>query len=76
MKLVDISQKYPFVEQLMSNLRDITLQTDSLLFRKNIYTLGQILGLELSCHLDYICENIVTPFGVILFQRVCLEKDK
>lgn len=40
MKLVDISQKYPFVEQLMSNLRDITLQTDSLLFRKSIYTLG------------------------------------
>ena len=64
MKLVDISKKYPFVEQLMSNLRDVTLQTDSPLFRKTIYLLGQILGLELSCHLDYVCEDIITPFGV------------
>lgn len=70
MKFIDISHKYPFVEQLMSNLRDITLQRDSLQFRKSIYALGQILGLELSCHLNYISEDIVTPFSIASCKRL------
>ena len=70
MRLIDISHKYPIVEQLMSNLRDITFQKDSLLFKKSIYALGQILGTELSCHLDYKKEDIVTPFGTASCKRL------
>ena len=70
MRFIDISHKYPIVEQLMSNLRDITFQKDSLLFKKSIYALGQILGTELSCHLDYKKEDIVTPFGTASCKRL------
>lgn len=70
MKFIDISHKYPIVEQLMSNLRGIKFQKDTLLFKRSIYALGQILGTELSSHLDYINEDIVTPFGTASCRRL------
>ncbi len=73
MKLIDISQKYPFVEHLMSSLRDVTLQRNTSQFKKNVYTLGQILAIELSGHLNYVSKNVVTPFGIALCKQLnCL----
>lgn len=64
MQVINISKKYPLVEQLMSHLRDIKLQKDSVLFKKSTYALGQILGLEISCHMNYKSANTTTPFGI------------
>lgn len=70
MKVVNISHKYPFIEQLMSNLRDITIQKNTIKFQKSVYALGQILGIELSCYLNYINEDIITPFGSASCKRL------
>lgn len=62
MKLINISIKYPFVEHLLSNLRDAKLQKKQRDFKNNVHTLGQILAIELSCHLNYTDKKVVTPF--------------
>ena len=70
MKVVNISHKYPFIEQLMSNLRDTTIQKNTIKFKKSVYALGQILGIELSCYLNYLNEDIITPFGSASCKRL------
>lgn len=70
MKLIDISHNYPIVEQLMSNLRDVNLQKDTVLFRRSLYALGQILGIELTCYLEYINKEVVTPFAKTSCKRL------
>ena len=70
MKLIDISHNYPIVEQLMSNLRDVNLQKNTVLFRRSVYALGQILGIELTCYLEYINKEVVTPFAKTSCKRL------
>lgn len=63
MKVVNISLKHPYIGQLLSNLRDVTKQSDKGRFNKSVQALGQFLGVELSCYLKYGQKEIVTPFG-------------
>lgn len=70
MKVVNLSNKFPYVELLMSNLRDISIQADVTQFNKSICLLGQILGIELSGHLNYIREKVTTPFEKVYCNRL------
>ena len=53
MKIVNLSLIYPYIEELMSNLRDEVKQKDRSLFSKSVHALGQFLGVELSNSLSY-----------------------
>lgn len=64
MKIVNLSLKYPYVEELMSNLRDDIKQKDRRQFYKSVHAIGHFLGVELSNHLDYTPKDIVTPYGM------------
>ncbi|MBK6346950.1 MAG: uracil phosphoribosyltransferase [Bacteroidales bacterium] len=50
--------------QFISELRDATIQQDSLRFRFNMERLGAIFAYEISRQLDYEVKEVVTPLGV------------
>jgi uracil phosphoribosyltransferase len=51
------------LKKFISEIRDINLQKDKLRFRRNIERIGEILGYELSKHLNYHSQMISTPLG-------------
>ena len=54
----------------LAELRDVSIQKDSMRFRKNLERVGEVLGYELSKKLDYITENVVTPLGQAPSQKL------
>jgi len=51
------------LKKFISEIRDINLQKDKLRFRRNIERICEILGYELSKHLNYHDQMISTPLG-------------
>ena len=51
------------LNKFISEIRDVTIQKDSLRFRRNIERIGEILGYELSKNLSYSKTDIETPLG-------------
>jgi uracil phosphoribosyltransferase len=60
----DFSQSQSILNHFVAELRDVSIQTDRMRFRKNLERIGEILGYELSKTLDYHAENITTPLGI------------
>ena len=51
------------LHQFISEIRDISVQKDSMRFRRNIERVGEILSYELSKSLTYESKIVQTPFG-------------
>jgi len=51
------------LNKFIAEIRDVTIQKDSLRFRRNIERIGEILGYELSKNLKYSSKKITTPLG-------------
>ncbi len=52
------------LNQFVSEIRDITVQKDSMRFRRNIERIGEILSYELSKKLNFQDLQVQTPLGV------------
>ena len=52
------------VNVFISELRDSTIQKDSMRFRRNLERLGEIMAYEISKELVYVVRDIVTPLGI------------
>ncbi|CAI8158314.1 MAG: Uracil phosphoribosyltransferase [Polaribacter sp. SA4-10] len=64
MKIHHLSKKNSILNKFISEIRDTTIQKDSLRFRRNIERIGEIVGYELSKELEYFSSNVKTPLGV------------
>ncbi len=51
--------------QIMSELRDIDIQTDRMRFRFNLERAGELLAYEISKHLPYETKSVTTPLGTV-----------
>ena len=51
------------LNKFISEIRDVAIQQDSLRFRRNIQRIGEVLGYELSKHLEYNSAEITTCLG-------------
>lgn len=51
------------LNQFITELRDIKVQTDSMRFRKNLERVGEIFAYEISKQLDYEEKEVTTPLG-------------
>ena len=51
------------IQQILTELRDVTLQNDRYRFRENIEKFGMIAGYELSKELEYVSISIDTPLA-------------
>jgi len=48
----------------LNELRDTSIQSDPLRFRRNLERIGECIGIELSKTLNYQSHDVVTPLGV------------
>ncbi|WP_405574710.1 uracil phosphoribosyltransferase [Winogradskyella sp. Asnod2-B02-A] len=63
MQIHNLSETPSILNTFMSELRDKTVQKDSMRFRRNIERIGEIIGYELSKSLQYKSQTIETPLG-------------
>jgi len=63
MTVHNIDPQNSILLKFISEIRDVNLQKDKLRFRRNIERIGEILGYELSKHLNYHGQMISTPLG-------------
>ena len=63
MKIIDFSTGNTILNQFLAELRDVTIQQDSLRFRRNIERIGEIMAYEISRDLPYTAKEIQTPLA-------------
>ena len=63
MQINNLSETPSILNTFMSELRDKTVQKDSMRFRRNIERIGEIIGYELSKSLQFEKHSIETPLG-------------
>lgn len=51
------------LNQYIAEVRDVTVQNDSMRFRRNMERLGEIFAYEISKKLDYTDQEVKTPLG-------------
>ncbi|SMC57234.1 uracil phosphoribosyltransferase [Cellulophaga tyrosinoxydans] len=59
----NFEQQNSILNKFIAELRDTTIQKDSMRFRKNIERVGEVLSYELSKSLQYQEHSITTPLG-------------
>lgn len=52
------------LNRFISEIRDTTIQKDSMRFRRNIERIGEVLGYEISKTFNYIPKDTTTPLGI------------
>jgi uracil phosphoribosyltransferase len=70
MQIHHISESNSILNKFIAEIRDVTVQKDSLRFRRNIERIGEILGYELSKKLSYKSADVVTPLGIKSIEKV------
>jgi uracil phosphoribosyltransferase len=64
MHLHYISEQNSILNHFLAQIRDVTVQKDSMRFRKNIERIGEIMAYELSKTLPYKNIEVQTPLGI------------
>jgi uracil phosphoribosyltransferase len=63
MQIHYLGNTHSLMNEFVAELRDVSVQTDRLRFRKNIERIGQIMAYEISKVMKYEKQNITTPLG-------------
>lgn len=63
MQVHHISRNNSILNHFMAQLRDVSIQKDSMRFRKNIERIGEIMAYELSKTLEYTTTEVTTPLS-------------
>jgi len=58
-----LDSKNTLLNKFISEIRDVTVQKDSMRFRRNIERIGEVLAYELSQSLSYENKVVTTPLG-------------
>ena len=61
MEIINFDSTPSIISQYMAELRDITIQTDSMRFRRNLERIGEIMAYEISKTLNYKTEAYKAP---------------
>lgn len=63
MKIINLSETNSVLSQFVAEIRDKTIQKDSLRFRRNIERIGELMAYEMSKTFNYTIKQIQTPLG-------------
>jgi len=63
MQIHNLSEQNSILNTFISEIRDVTVQKDSMRFRRNIERIGEVLGYEMSKSLSYKPSTVETPLG-------------
>jgi uracil phosphoribosyltransferase len=61
--IVNLSQQHSLISNWVAELRDVTIQTDRMRFRRNLERIGEVAAYEISKVLPFIEKEIQTPLG-------------
>lgn len=61
--VINIGSKNSLVNQFVRELRDASVQKDSMRFRRNMERLGEIFAYEISKTMEYVPQEVVTTLG-------------
>lgn len=64
MTIINFSEKNSIFNHFVSEIRDSSIQKDSLRFRRNLERLGEIFAYEISKTLPYNQIDVTTPLGI------------
>lgn len=64
MKLINLGENNSILNTFIAQMRDKTIQKDSLRFRYNLERVGEVFGYEISKTLSYEVKDVVTPLGI------------
>ena len=73
MHLHNISENNSILNQFLAEIREVTIQKDSMRFRRNMERIGEIMAYEISKSLTYTKAEVQTPLGV---KHTALMSDK
>ncbi len=62
--IVNLSQQHSLISNWVGELRDISIQTDRMRFRRNLERIGEVAAYEISKVLPFIVKEIQTPLGL------------
>jgi len=68
MQVYNLEEQNSVLNKFISELRDVSIQTDRMRFRKNIERIGEIMAYELSKNLNYEEVSVKTPLGTSKIQ--------
>lgn len=64
MNIHNISEENSVLNHFLSQIREVTIQKDSMRFRRNMERIGEIMAYEISKKLTYSENTITTPLGI------------
>lgn len=62
--VINLSKEHSLVSNWVAELRDVTIQTDRMRFRRNLERIGEVAAFEISRKLPYVEKEIQTPLGM------------
>jgi uracil phosphoribosyltransferase len=62
--IINLSQQHSLISNWVAELRDTTIQTDRMRFRRNLERIGEVAAYEISKVLPFIEKEIQTPLGI------------
>lgn len=62
-EIINLDRQPSLLSRFLRELRDISIQTDPMRFRRNLERIGEIMAYEISKHLEYHEEDIETPMA-------------
>ena len=64
MEIINLENQPSLLSRYVRELRDVTIQKDSMRFRRNLERIGEIMAYEISKRLEYKEEAVKTPLGI------------
>jgi uracil phosphoribosyltransferase len=61
--VINLSEQHSLVSNWVSELRDISIQTDRMRFRRNLERIGEVAAYEISKKLQQTTREVETPLG-------------
>ncbi|MFZ1311753.1 MAG: uracil phosphoribosyltransferase [Chitinophagaceae bacterium] len=61
--IVNLSQQHSLISNWVGELRDVTIQSDRMRFRRNLERIGEVAAYEISKVLPFVEKEIQTPLG-------------
>jgi uracil phosphoribosyltransferase len=64
METINLGNQNSIFNHFIREIRDVSIQNDSMRFRRNIERIGEIFAYEISKKMEYENKNITTPLGI------------
>ena len=62
--VINLSEQHSLVSNWVAELRDVTVQTDRMRFRRNLERIAEVCAYEISKTLPWVTKEVETPLGV------------